>query len=79
MRLGAVLLVVLVAGCADDGSTPNADAARRICIENGNALGSEGFNRCFEGTYAAIMGSGRSVASRPATVCNRVGNAVICN
>lgn len=85
MRKIVILAALALAGCEaprDDGSTPNADATRRICIENGHTLGSEGFHRCFETTYAAIMSAPANSSGpvyRPATICNRVGTSTICN
>jgi hypothetical protein len=79
-----IAALAVVAGCAETAptGTPNADMTRRICIENGHTLGSEGFHRCFETTYATIMGTRQpaptAAAARP-VVCNRVGNAMVCN
>ena len=58
MRVMLLVAAVALAGCGAPvvQGTPNADDARRICIDNGHTLGSPGFHRCFETTYAAIMG-----------------------
>jgi hypothetical protein len=77
MRALIVIAVVALAGCA--GGTPNADAARRICADNGHSLGSDGFHRCFETTYAAIMGASQPAAAPVSMVCNRIGQTTICN
>jgi hypothetical protein len=62
MRVMLLAAAVALAGCGTAAvqGTPNADAARRICVDNGHALGSDGFHRCFETTYAAIMGAGHA-------------------
>lgn len=55
MRYLILTACLLVAACG----TPYANNARRICVENGHAVGSPGFDRCFESTYAAIQGQRR--------------------
>lgn len=51
MRTIAIVLVALVAGC---GVVPDNVQARRICERNGHVVGTEGFDRCFATTYAAV-------------------------
>lgn len=59
MRTVAIVVVLLVAGC---GVVPDNVQARRICERNGHAVGTEGFDRCFASTYAAVRRSGVVVA-----------------
>jgi hypothetical protein len=75
MRTIVVAGLLALAGCA---GTPNANAARQICIENGHATGTEGFHRCFETTYAAIMGDRRRAVRAPVT-CRPLGNTMVCD
>lgn len=71
MRVIVLIAVALVAGCA-----PASERARAICAENGHSPGSAGFDRCFETSFAAILGA---PAQQSPAVYNRVGNAVVRN
>lgn len=90
MRAVVLVAAALVVGCAPVPERPimdvAADKAREICATNGHARGTPGFDGCFNSTYAATMSAfGQAMAGEAAaprrgpTVCNRVGNTMICN
>ena len=54
VRTIAIAIILFAAGCAD---TNRANAVRRICVDNGHALGSPGFDACFRDTFAAASHS----------------------
>ncbi len=60
MKIAAALLMFALAGCAANVGAiagHRAAAVRQICIDNGHALGSPGFDACFRDTYAAASGT----------------------
>lgn len=79
MRIILTLAALALVGCA---APPLGQQVRETCLKNGHALGTPGFDRCFETTYAAaaaMYGAAAATPVRSATVCNSVGNALVCN
>jgi hypothetical protein len=57
MRFVILIGALALAGCANklDIYEDAAKRVRQVCVENGNALGTQGFNQCFNSIWVSTM------------------------